>query len=257
MSILKKNSLFTAFDDQRRCEELAKNVNVSAQITSAHPLCELAVNDLQNYLKTQQEWKHNFGLDPADKSHRIPKMFGVLVVRTKNDELGYLSAFSGKLADSNHHSKFVPPVFDSLEEGGFLNVGMDRLAKLNQEVRELTRLNTVKHAERIKMLKNTRKALSNHLQDRLFEAYHFLNSKGESKSLLELFAKVGLRKPPAGAGECAAPKLLQYAYRHTMKPLALTEFWWGESAKYHLWKHGHYYAPCKEKCAPILAHMLT
>lgn len=253
---MKKNSLFTAFDEQKRCEAYVEDTS-AGELTDPHPLCELAVNDLQDYLKSQQEWKHNFGLDPTDASHRIPKMFGVLVVSTEEGALGYLSAFSGKLADSNHHSKFVPPVFDSLEEGGFLNVGMEKLAKLNQEVRELTRTDFGKHAAQIKLLKDTRKALSNHLQDQLFDAYHFLNSKGESKGLLELFSKVDLKKPPAGAGECAAPKLLQYAYQHAMKPIALTEFWWGESAKYHRWKHGHYYAPCKEKCAPILAHMLT
>ncbi|RZJ17244.1 MAG: pseudouridylate synthase, partial [Acinetobacter sp.] len=64
------------------------------------------------------------------------------------------------------------------------------------------------------------------------------------------------KNPPAGAGECAAPKLLQYAFQHHFKPLALTEFWWGQSPKSATWKHKHFYAPCKEKCGPILKHML-
>lgn len=258
---MKKNSFkitaFTAFEDQQASEALAVNLGSSFKLTEAHPLCELAVNDLQEYLKNQQEWEHNFGLGSIDEDSAIPKMFGVLVVRTEKDKLGYLSAFSGKLADNNHHSKFVPPIFDSLEEGGFLNVGMLELGVMNREIRDLKSAGSSKDNIRIQTLKNTRKALSNHLQDQLFDQYYFLNSKGESKSLLELFSKADLKNPPAGAGECAAPKLLQFAYLHNMQPLSLTEFWWGKSAKYYLWEHGQYYAPCKEKCSPILAHMLT
>src|SRR5690606_19855660 len=62
--------------------------------------------------------------------------------------------------------------------------------------------------------------------------------------------------PPAGAGECAAPKLLQYAYQNQLKPLALAEFWWGAPPKSQVRKHKEFYPSCRSKCEPILGHML-
>jgi tRNA pseudouridine32 synthase/23S rRNA pseudouridine746 synthase len=216
-----------------------------------HPLCVLAAGKLQLHLQQQQEWNHNFGLSTDAAGTVIGKMFGVLVVRTKEGELGYLAAFSGKLAGGNYHAKFVPPIFDGMEEGGFLNAGMTQLSRINEEISKQD------DDEEIRLLKILRKNHSFSLQHKIFEQYHFLNKAGESKSLMELFEKAGYKSPPAGAGECAAPKLLQYAYRNEMEPLALAEFWWGLSPKSATWKHGHFYEPCKEKCAPILAHMLN
>ena len=63
--------------------------------------------------------------------------------------------------------------------------------------------------------------------------------------------------PPAGAGECAAPKLLNYAFEHQLKPIAMAEFWWGQSPKSEIRKHKQFYPACKSKCEPILlSHML-
>lgn len=105
-------------------------------------------------------------------------------------------------------------------------------------------------------LKNKRKRLSNSLQQQLFEQYHFLNAKGGQNSLLSLFEQTTQGRPPAGAGDCAAPKLLQYAYQHKMKPLAMAEFWWGSSPKSEIRHHGQFYGACQGKCKPILTHML-
>ena len=63
-------------------------------------------------------------------------------------------------------------------------------------------------------------------------------------------------KPPAGAGECAAPKLLQYAFANDLKPITLAEFWWGISPKSAIRKHKNYYPACQSRCKPILTHML-
>jgi tRNA pseudouridine32 synthase/23S rRNA pseudouridine746 synthase len=87
-------------------------------------------------LQDQQEWKHNFGLSD-ETGDVIGKMFGVLVVKTAQNEIGYLAAFSGKLAGGNHHSKFVPPLFDGVTTGGFLNTGMAELDRINEEIRIL------------------------------------------------------------------------------------------------------------------------
>ena len=66
-----------------------------------------------------------------------------------------------------------------------------------------------------------------------------------------------LKPPPAGAGECAAPKLLQYAFQQQLTPLAMAEFWWGASPKSEMKKHQQYYPACSGKCQPILKHMLV
>jgi tRNA pseudouridine32 synthase/23S rRNA pseudouridine746 synthase len=101
-------------------------------------------------------------------------------------------------------------------------------------------------------LRLQRAAHSADLQRRIFERYTFLNAKGEAKNVLELFAG----SPPAGAGECAAPKLLQYAYLHQLKPVCMAEFWWGMSPDSEVRMHGNFYPACKSKCEPILGHML-
>lgn len=109
---------------------------------------------------------------------------------------------------------------------------------------------------RISALKSERKTRSAALQQKLFELFGMLNYRGEVKNLCEIFGQTVHKTPPAGAGECAAPKLLQQAYLHGWKPIAMAEFWWGDSPKTEIRHHGHYYPACKGKCEPILQHML-
>jgi tRNA pseudouridine32 synthase/23S rRNA pseudouridine746 synthase len=327
-----------------------------------HPLCELAAEQLQQHLSTQQEWQHNFGLSkdsglskdnglsengqPLSADNAIGKMFGVLVVRNARGELGYLAAFSGKLADSNTLPGFVPPVFDMLAEDSFFLPEQVRINRINQQIEALEsrpeipemqqklestlaeqerQLEAVRadmaagrkrrKAERallenqrrggtvaepdyqqsmallgqqsvaekrelkqlkerwdteisairsgltqlqgpVEQLREERKARSKALQQKLFAQYRFLNRFGEEKDLAELFNNTVNRVPPAGAGECAAPKLLQYAFMHDMQPLAMAEFWWGQSPKSEIRRHKYYYPSCSGKCQPILSHML-
>ncbi|MCE7041473.1 pseudouridylate synthase [Dyadobacter sp. CY312] len=221
-----------------------------------HSLSLLASEMLRVHLGTQSAWQHNFGLGTGDGTV-IGKMFGVLVVITDDGDLGYLAAFSGKLAGGNFHAGFVPPLFDGMENGGFLNAGMESLAQLSTEISDLQAAGEEDNREDIDILKRRRKNHSVALQNQIFDQYHFLNQDGEEKSLRDIFEGALYKNPPAGAGECAAPKLLQYAFQHKMKPVAMAEFWWGASPKSAHWKHGEFYPSCQEKCAPILAHMLT
>ena len=181
---------------------------------------------------------------PESELHRQGKMFGVLIVESSDIKTqhsdDYLAAFSAKLDGSYHHEGFVPPVYEMTTPP----VG-------------------------------TSKEESKRLQRLLFAQYNFINGKGESKNLLDIFAdekpilspeewfdagersKVkGERIPPSGAGECCAPKLLQYALTHGLKPIALAEFWVGAPSRTELRKEGCFYAPCSGKCVPILRHML-
>lgn len=110
--------------------------------------------------------------------------------------------------------------------------------------------------KQIQNLKAERKRRSAALQQEIFAQFKMLNRRGEYKNLCEIFEQTVHKTPPAGAGECAAPKLLQQAYLHGWKPLTMAEFWWGESPKTEIRHHGHYYPACKGKCEPILRHML-
>lgn len=106
--------------------------------------------------------------------------------------------------------------------------------------------------QEIESLKEERRQRSAQLQNQLFSEYTFLNQFGATKNLLDLFEG----NPPAGAGECAAPKLLHYAFQHQLTPIAMAEFWWGQSPKSEIRKHQQFYPACTGKCAPILSHML-
>ena len=123
-----------------------------------------------------------------------------------------------------------------------------RLEELETEVRHFD--------IEIERLKTERKERSAALQRKLFEQFRMLNALGEVKDLYTIFEQTVQKVPPAGAGECALPKLLQYAYLHQLKPLAMAEFWWGDSPKNEIRHHGYYYPSCKGKCEPILQHML-
>lgn len=184
---------------------------------------------------------------PESELHRCGKMFGVLIYNGEliNGENGvnYLAAFSAKLDGSYDHEGFVPPVYAMTDEP----IG-------------------------------TSKEESRRLQKLLFANYYFVNGKGETKNLLEIFKDEKVvspddwfgkelknervkelkseRIPPSGAGECCAPKLLQYALTHGITPLALAEFWVGAPSRTEIRQEGAFYAPCSGKCVPILRHML-
>lgn len=105
-------------------------------------------------------------------------------------------------------------------------------------------------------LKQERKKLSEQLQQQIFRNFTFRNALGEEQNLQQIFCEAGRGEPPAGAGECAAPKLLQYAYLNGMQPLAMGEFWWGDSPRGVLREDGRFYPSCTSKCKPILGFML-
>lgn len=297
-----------------------------------HPLCQIAADELKNYIS------NHFG---SEFDFKIGKMFGVLVVEDAEGKLGYLSGFSGKLNNSNQYPRFVPPVFDMLDDDGFYRKGERQLNQINQKIEvlknlpEYTELNNnlekyslesvleisafkkqmklnksdrkqlreikrqqlndqdyqefekelirqsnldqfkfkilkrswkreidrmTEQAEliktQIKLLKKERKDKSNQLQDKLFEQYTFLNKDGKEKSLGEIFKETVFEKPPSGAGECATPKLLQYAFKNHLKPIVFAEFWYGPSPESEIRKHSNFYPACSGKCRPILKHML-
>ena len=307
-----------------------------------HILSEIAALETQEALENYKNLDHNFGLDSNKSGLIIGKMFGVLVVKTQQGQLGYLKAFSGKLGNENHHAGFVPPVFDMLNQQSYFLQEEEVLNQINSQIEvlentsnlkilknkltdfietkekkllekksELKRLKSErklireekisilsteefeildqdlikqslrdKHElkvlteqllieetqikeelaaieNKILSLKNLRKEKSNALQEYLFNQYQFLNKEKETKGLLEIFENTALGRPPAAAGDCAAPKLLQYAFANNLIPICMAEFWWGASPKSEIRKHKQFYPSCTGKCEPILGHMLT
>lgn len=305
-----------------------------------HLLAKIAAEEIHHYLENQTDFKHNFGLNTNVDELPVGKMFGVLIVQNQQKELGYLAAFSGKLADKSLPKKFVPPVFNMRTEGSFYIKGELEIDEINRQLAllkkdknyltlkkkvkkrtkeiaddlELQRkrmklskvdrkrrkkngisvLNTddfkkltqkltqesyndqffykelvdyyqtkiekesrelAVFEDRIAFLKKERKEKSNYLQQTLFSKYAFLNQQKELKSLLAIFDDPNL-KPPAGSGECAAPKLLNYAFANDLKPICMAEFWWGISPNSAIRKHKNYYPACQSRCKPILNHML-
>ncbi|MGM9868617.1 MAG: pseudouridine synthase [Sodaliphilus sp.] len=119
-------------------------------------------------------------------------------------------------------------------------------------------------AQEIAALKAQRKRMSEALQERIFRLFVVSNARGERCDLMDVFADFyrshptlqGSAIPPAGAGECCAPKLFQYAFRHRLTSVCIAEFWWGASPVQEVRHHGHYYGACLSKCRPILSFML-
>ena len=143
-----------------------------------------------------------------------------------------------------------------IKESQFQKAEYKRLERQWQERMRQTQSAINAWETQIAALRQTRKKRSAALQQWLFEQYQVLNAEGERKPLTELFAPTPQGTPPAGAGECAAPKLLQYAYLHHLRPRCMAEFWWGDSPKQEIRQHGNFYPACKGKCEPILGHML-
>lgn len=145
---------------------------------------------------------------------------------------------------------------EMIRESQFQKAEYKRLEHAWKEKIAALQAQTEEREQQISALKAERKTRSAALQQKLFERFELLNYRGEAKNLCEIFSQTVHKTPPAGAGECAAPKLLQQAYLHGWKPIAMAEFWWGASPKTEIRHHGHYYPSCKGKCGPILHHML-
>ena len=151
---------------------------------------------------------------------------------------------------------FEADLCEMTRESQFMKAELRRIKKSLQEDVHLKEEKLKSFDDLINKLRAERKQKSDALQHWLFMQFNMLNARGESRDLCSIFAETANHIPPAGAGECCAPKMLQYAYLHGMKPLCMAEFWWGSSPKTEIRHHLHYYPACRGKCLPILGHML-
>ena len=232
-----------------------------------HPLCLTAADEVMHYVASTPQLQE-------DALHG--KMFGVLIVETPlnatatdfsetKTEFAFLAAYSGLLAGRNDWPYFVPPVFDAQQPDGHFKQTERFISAINKEVTELeTAENHTKNAIRLSDLKQQRKQLSEELQLWLFRQYRMFNARGEAKDLIDIWRDYHRSPrlqqrfpfPPGGSGDCCAPKLLQYAFLHGLKPVVMAEFWYGESPRSEIRHHAHFYPACRGKCLPILTFML-
>lgn len=100
-----------------------------------HPLCRLAANMVQDYLKT---------LDIQEG-----KMYGVLIVEVsdsaivhptgdgKTSSLAFLAAYSGQLQGSYDHPWFVPPIVDYLHPDSYFQHEQAAIMELSRQMEHL------------------------------------------------------------------------------------------------------------------------
>jgi tRNA pseudouridine32 synthase / 23S rRNA pseudouridine746 synthase len=220
-----------------------------------HPLARRAATELMATLQAHQaiEWRL---LEPGNG-----KMFGVLVVAAPDGTLGYLRGFSGMINGRWDLDGWAPPTFDATArdrvwgpgEAEMLGFAAERAALLAQMPPEPTSAVAKRLTAALRTLDATRTARSRILMAQIQDSYHFASARGDVRPLRDIFAPA---EPPAGAGDCAAPKLLAHAYRLGLTPLALAEFWWGAPSATGDRREGVFYAACRGKCLPILTHML-
>ncbi len=144
-----------------------------------------------------------------------------------------------------------------VRESQFMKAEMRRIKKRCEELEKPWKEKEQSLTDKIEQLKKQRKEASDDLQRWLFSQYKMRNAQGETKDLIEIFNDYNGQLPPAGSGDCCAPKLLQYAFENNLQPLCMAEFWWGASPKMEIRHHLNYYPACRGKCLPILGWMLS
>lgn len=208
-------------------------------------IVSLAAKEFQDFISSEsKKWAYDFRIQKG-------KMFGILVVQKEDNTYAYLGTISGVLSRNTSCDRFVPSIFDNSTDDFFINKGMTELTEIGNKIKRS------KFQSEIIELTENRKIKSLALQQRLFENSIFSNIFGIEQNVLQIFKNSSHGNPPSAAGECAAPKLLQYALKHQLKPIGLAEFWWGNTTKSKERAHKAFYPACKNKCRPILEYMLN
>ncbi len=176
------------------------------------------------------------------------KMFGVLKCRSAHGEPVILKAFSGQYNGQWQLEGWVPPLF-----------AVDAFTRLNDPVeRAIKALGSEAAASTSPLLRadilQRRKQLSQQLMKDIHGLYRLHNFKGQQCALTDLFPSD--RGIPTGSGDCCAPKLLNFAALHGLRPLGLLEFYWGKSNRSATRHQGEFYLACDDKCGPILGFLL-
>lgn len=209
-----------------------------------------AADDVFKHIAAHPQWHELFAQG---------KMLGVLVY--SREPFKYICAYSGVvngLDDPEHF--FVPPIYDLQNPDDFYLQKDKEITSINAQLASMQLKQEVAKSKcidkEVVRLKNRRKELSTALQLEIFSHFDFINTSGQYKNIVKIFSDSKRSLPPGGAGECAAPRLLQYAIQNGLQPLEIAECWYGRSSKGVFRVHGQFYPSCIEKCSPIINYML-
>ena len=206
-----------------------------------HPLLKVAADDTCFYIARRPDWDREFSKG---------KMIGLLLCKDSQGKVIILRAYSGIVDIQDNGQYFVPPVYDLSRPDDFYQQEDEEISAINRSLRDGSVTADEEHR-----LKARRKELSQALQLKIFSHFNFRSPSGEYKNIIDIFSEAKRGLPPGGTGECAAPRLLNYANQNGLSSVALAEFWYGASPKNILRVHRQFYPSCIEKCSPILAFL--
>lgn len=193
--------------------------------------------------------KKRFFLNISENPELCFVMVSLLMIsltqRRKGEKLLFLlfseKAISTKIDDLQQESRK-----DDWESRTFKHQWRERLHPLEIQINEAN--------QQIQQLKQRRKELSRQLQAQMQTAYTITNFAGDSLSVGSLLGKAFI---PTGTGDCCAPKLLHYAAIRLLQPMAMAEFWWGESSPNGERVEGFFYGACLDRCQPLMGFLLS
>ncbi|UPR59919.1 RluA family pseudouridine synthase [Vibrio sp. ED004] len=224
---------------------------------------------LNTQVLTQQATLAN-DIANLEKTHNLDELT-VTLSELKNNASKAIEAFQLTMAANKAQRNQLREQANQEKELGNLDSAADLLKQLgnqsSQEKRDLKALRIEwkqKIAERqfqvdaidndLKSHKQDYQTISAELETQRLSHYRFINQAAEPKSLLELLdGKDALED----SGDCCLPKLLNFAFEHGFKPLALSEFWWGLPTTDIIRQHGNLYPVCQSKSFEILDHQLA
>ena len=204
----------------------------------------------------------NREVERLEKSQQLTALHQHLedTLREKDDEIGRFKSLMSQHKRERDLRRRVGEVTAEEEErllnqSRFEKAELKRIRRRHDALVQAAVERIDVYRRQIDGLKARRKVMSEALQERIFRLFVVTNARGEHCDLVEVFKPLGTL-PPAGAGECCAPRLLNYAYNNGLRPVCMAEFWWGASPVGEVRHHGHFYPACRSKCKPILDFML-
>lgn len=158
---------------------------------------------------------------------------------------GNAKILKGNIPESCH---FVPSIVsiesinDALEENDLL-------------IHQLTdKINNLQNGEEKNSLIKERTTLTDESLKKVFNLYSFTRFDGKKITLNEIIYSHNGKLPPAGTGDCCAPKLLSYSFENQFVPKSMDEVFFGNDTKNKI--NGISYPPCDERCGYILPSIL-
>ncbi len=176
------------------------------------------------------------------------QMFGVLVCLDLQGNEVILKAFSGQYNGQWLIPGWVAPVCDPASYTRIMQQNNEHIQHLTQRIFECKA-----RAEDCSALQDERRLLSQSVMAQLFSLYEFRCIDHSIATIADIF---GTKTPPTGTGDCCAPKLLHSAFSQRLKPISMAEFYYGKANGSASRLHKQFYAPCDDKCRPLLTHML-